>query len=308
MEATTSSPARYPIRVASRLTGIPIDTLRAWERRYGVVEPRRDDRGRLYTEGDVKRLKLLRALVEHGHAIGRVARLPEVELAALLEGGSAPAVEEAGGPGPLDLGPVLAAVGRFDAPGTERELARLAAILPARDLVHRVALPLMRQVGEEWEAGRLTVGQEHLVSSTLRNLLGSLMRLSAPREPRASLLFATPPGERHEFGILAGAMLAVAGGLGAVYMGADLPAAEILLVARRTSVRAVVLALSGASSEAEGLAAIRQVARGLTRGTALWVGGAATPALAARIREAGATFLEDLAALEAAMRRLGARY
>src|SRR3954454_19790958 len=72
--------ASYPIRAVSKLTGIGIDTLRAWERRHGAVTPVRDDRGRMYTEGDIARLRLLRGAVEQGHSIGRVAGLTDGEL------------------------------------------------------------------------------------------------------------------------------------------------------------------------------------------------------------------------------------
>ena len=54
---------RYPIRAVSKLTGIAIDTLRAWERRYGAVTPVRDSRGRLYSDADVARLRLLHQAV-----------------------------------------------------------------------------------------------------------------------------------------------------------------------------------------------------------------------------------------------------
>ena len=66
-------PPRYPIRAVSRLTGLSVDTLRAWERRHNVVTPVRDDRGRMYSGTDVKRLQLLAAAVDRGHAIGRLA-------------------------------------------------------------------------------------------------------------------------------------------------------------------------------------------------------------------------------------------
>ena len=67
----------YPIRAVSKQTGISIDTLRAWERRYQVVSPQRDERGRLFSAADVRRLKLLRAAVDQGHAIGQLAALIE---------------------------------------------------------------------------------------------------------------------------------------------------------------------------------------------------------------------------------------
>jgi DNA-binding transcriptional MerR regulator len=88
----------YPIRVVARLTGVPVDTLRAWERRYRAVAPGRDERGRLYDDADLRKLKLLRRLVERGHAIGRIASLGEPELERLLAAG----VEPRQGGGKLD--------------------------------------------------------------------------------------------------------------------------------------------------------------------------------------------------------------
>ena len=76
--------ASYPIRAVSRLTGIGIDTLRAWERRHSAVTPIRDDRGRMYTDADIARLRLLRGAVEQGHSIGRLAGLTDAELRHLL--------------------------------------------------------------------------------------------------------------------------------------------------------------------------------------------------------------------------------
>ena len=80
MSKARTTSATYPIRAVSKMTGIGIDTLRAWERRYGAVKPLRDDRGRMYTEADVARLRLLSGAVEQGHSIGRLAGLSNDQL------------------------------------------------------------------------------------------------------------------------------------------------------------------------------------------------------------------------------------
>jgi DNA-binding transcriptional MerR regulator len=199
--------ARYPIRAVARLTGLSVDTLRAWERRYDVVRPSRDDRGRLYSDEDVRRLQLLAAAVGRGHAIGRLAPLSDAEIEGLIAAPAAPhAVLEAAQPSGDAVGVLLAALAAFDYMAVERELNRLALSLAPRDLVHRVVLPVMKRVGDDWYAERLTIAQEHLISSALRNLLGALVRLYAREQAVRRLLFATPSGERHEFGILAAAM------------------------------------------------------------------------------------------------------
>ena len=85
---------RYPIAAVSRLTGLHLDTIRAWERRYAAVTPERGPRGRVYTDAHVQRLRLLAALVKQGHSIGQVAELPTPGLEELLHR-TAPAAEPA---------------------------------------------------------------------------------------------------------------------------------------------------------------------------------------------------------------------
>ena len=81
-----SNEATYRIGAVSRLTGIPADTLRVWERRYGVVEPgRAEGRFRLYTRDDISRLALIKQLVDAGNAIGSVAGLTLDQLRERLE-------------------------------------------------------------------------------------------------------------------------------------------------------------------------------------------------------------------------------
>lgn len=305
--ASARPPGKYPIRVIARLTGIPIDTLRAWERRYGAVEPGRDERGRLYDDGHLQKLKLLRRLVERGHAIGRIANLGEAELGKLLEAGLEPH-DRGGKADAVDLVGLLEAVDRYDLPSVDRKLGRLSAVLSAREMVHEVVLPFMRQVGQGWQEGRFTVAQEHMVSASLRNLLGSLVRLQAPRDGRAGLVFATPPGERHELGITAAAMLAAAGGLGVVYLGSDLPTGDVLEAVRRTGARAVVLALTRTELVPPPQEAVRSVVDGVPAGVEVYVGGAAAEARPDEVRQAGGILIPSFEALEQTYRALGGRF
>jgi DNA-binding transcriptional MerR regulator/methylmalonyl-CoA mutase cobalamin-binding subunit len=305
--APARPPGKYPIRVVARLTGIPIDTLRAWERRYGAVEPARDDRGRLYDDVDLQKLKLLRRLVERGHAIGRIANLGEPELGRLLEAALEP-VDRDGKADAIDLRGLLEPLDGYDIAAVDRKLGKLSAVLSSREMVVEVVLPLMREVGKGWLEGRFSVAQEHMVSASLRNLLGSLVRIQAPRDGLAGLVFATPPGERHELGITAAAMLAAAGGLGVIYLGSDLPTGDVVEAVRRTGARAVVLALTRLELGAPSVEAVRAVALGVPSGVEVYVGGAAAEARADEVGRAGATLLRNFDALEAAYRALGARF
>ncbi|WP_242340160.1 MULTISPECIES: MerR family transcriptional regulator [Anaeromyxobacter] len=293
------SSLRYPIRAVSRLTGISVDTLRAWERRYRVVEPQRDERGRLYSEEDVERLRLLAQAVGRGHAIGRIAALPLDELRALVaSGGGEPELLRPGAP--VDLASLRAAIERFEPAAFRRELSHLAAVLPAHALARDVALPLLRAVGEGWHEGRLSVTQEHLVSSELRSLLGALVRLQPIHENAPRLVLATPEGELHELGTLAAALVAAIAGLGAIYLGPSLPAAEVVAAAQYAAARVVVLGLTGGASP-QALEAVAAVARELPASVEVWVGGAGADAAA----QAGAPRVQAIADLDAFERALG---
>ena len=111
----------------------------------------------------------------------------------------------------------------------------------------------------------LTIAQEHMTSSILRNLLGGLVRLSNTSTQSQKILFATPSGELHEFGILAAAMLAVAAGFEALYLGPSLPPLEIVSAAERTSPRAVVVGLKASEPTQATIEELRMIAAKLPK-------------------------------------------
>lgn len=279
--------ARYSIGAVARMTGVTTETLRAWERRYALVSPARDERGRTYSDADVRKLKLLHDLVRRGHPIGRLAALRPEELEAL--GGELP---EAPAPS-RGLRSLWEALEDFDAAALDRELARSANLLTPRDFVLTVASPFLRDIGEGWEKGRLSVAHEHLASSAMRTILGTLVRVSGVG-PRPQLVFATPQGERHEFGLLCAALLAAASGLFPVYLGPDLPAEEIAEVARRAAPLAVTLAATGAFEPDGQLAEVRRLVGLLPEKVPLWAGGATTAAFADELGRTGAEYLASL--------------
>lgn len=88
---TASLGHTYRIGAVSRLTGVPADTLRVWERRYAVVAPVRSDSGaRLYGQTDVSRLTLIKRLVDRGDAISSVASLSLDQLRDRISGTELP--------------------------------------------------------------------------------------------------------------------------------------------------------------------------------------------------------------------------
>ena len=271
----TAEPARYPIRAVSKLTGIAIDTLRAWERRYGAVTPRRDDRGRMYTDADVTRLRLLHQAVSSGHAIGRVATLSDEELRGLAPALSAPAgtPQPASATAALNLSVLDEALRKLDGAMIDREFARLAAVLPPLELVRDVLLPTLRDVGDKWDRHRGGIAHEHMISSAMRNLLGTFLRVYGGRRIPVRLLFATPSGDRHEIGILAAAMLAASQGLEVSYLGPDLPGADTIQAVASSGAQVLVLGLTLTSLEASVTRELKVIVDGLPAHVELWIGG-----------------------------------
>jgi MerR family transcriptional regulator, light-induced transcriptional regulator len=301
----------YPISAVAKLTGIPLDTLRAWERRYRTVIPKRAGRGRLYSEDQIQKLLLLRRAVEQGHSIGQVAALGDRQLRKLLEKSSAIATGESAARATDSsevLAPVLHALDRFDYATTDREINRLVAALGSpRTFIHQAALPLMRTVGERCHEGKCSIAQEHMLSSLLTAVLASLVRTFSPSNPPVRVLLTTPQNERHAFPTLAAAMLTAAGGLGAIYLGTDLPAADIVLAARKSEADVVLLSLSSVPNS-EALDDLDYIARKAPQAAALWLGG--SPALRLDQTTAGSRWLvtEDFSALEHQLAARGARF
>lgn len=309
MSRPLAGPSRYPIRAVSKLTGIAIDTLRAWERRHQAVTPVRDDRGRMYTDADVARLRLLRGAIARGHSIGRLVALSDEQLRTLIA-----AVEPAGAPPPtdpargmsLDTATLVAAVHAYDAAGIDHELARLAAVLRPLELLQDVLMPVLAQLGDDWHRRRASIGLEHVMSSAVRTMLGSFLHLYARPTAPARLLFATPAGERHELGTLGAALLAASSGLGVAYLGPDLPARDIVASVRPAGAQVLVLGLTAAGVGTAKARELRAIVRALPPEVELWAGGRGAERHRALISPRGLV-LRDYQAYQQELIRIGGR-
>jgi MerR family transcriptional regulator, light-induced transcriptional regulator len=300
----------YPISAVAKATGLSIDTLRAWERRYSAVVPRRSRRGRLYSEHQLKRLQLLRQATESGYAIGQVARIDNDKLTGLVRKightPASPAVHQSVSAKPY--AGLLTAIGEYDYAKADRELRRMAfALADCRSLVHHIALPLMREVGERWRTGRCSVAQEHMLTSLLTGLLSSYIGLFNSISPPARILFATPSSERHGFANLAAALLAAAGGLGVVDLGTDLPVADIVVAVRKSKADVVILSLA-TKPQAETWKQLRLLARKLPKSAKCWIGGPADVFDDKNALDSRWEVLRDFGALEDRLIAIGAKF
>jgi DNA-binding transcriptional MerR regulator len=271
MERSKAPEPTYPVRTAARLTGLSPDLIRAWEARYGVVEPVRTPGGtRRYSAADLKRLRMLKVAVDAGHRIGQVARLDPAELEQRVAGSRVPSS------GRLDE--ILAALDRLDGAEAQRLLSlQLSALGPAR-FAREFARPLAWEIGERWAGDRLSIASEHLATGALRSMLGSALQPTAASVRGPRIVFATPPGERHELGLQMAALTALGAGANPIYLGAELPVEEALRSVERAGAAALALSVVILPCD-EAAQAVRAIRGGLPDGVYLWLGGAAAAAL-----------------------------
>ncbi|MCK6536243.1 MAG: MerR family transcriptional regulator [Polyangiaceae bacterium] len=295
MTADDETP-RHRIGAVARLTGISTHALRVWERRYGTLKPERSGGGdRLYTDGDVQRLRLIKRLLGLGHGIGDVARLPAPELEKLVALHHEPEEEPPFEPGLQLVQRYVGHIERLDLAAAEQTLAGAALALPRRELIDRVLVPILHEIGSRWQGGELHVAHEHAASAMVRSQLGAMLRLFAPDASSPTAVASTPAGEHHELGALMAAVVAAMSGWRCVYLGPNLPASEVARAVKSSAADAVLL--SAVCLPAEATAPyVAELDSALPAHTTLVLGGHSAQSITALPR--GVVRVADLAELE----------
>ncbi|MCP4809148.1 MAG: cobalamin B12-binding domain-containing protein [Proteobacteria bacterium] len=219
--------------------GIPANTLRTWERRYGFPSPRRGDGGhRLYDTSDIERLRLIADALARGLRAGQVVPASPDELRGLI---GSPTRES----DPADW---LEIVARLDGPGFDRALRLALAEQGLADFVSGAIAPFLRELGAAWADGRIDVHQEHFASHRVRACLEGVWRPLAGG-PGRPVVLATLPGEQHDLGLQMVAAVLVTEGVPLVFLGADLPLSSIRKSVEETRPRALVLSATEHTGE-----------------------------------------------------------
>jgi methylmalonyl-CoA mutase cobalamin-binding domain/chain len=296
----SDSVPRHPIRVVARRTGLTAATIRAWERRYGAVEPVRSEGGqRLYSDRDLVRLDTLRRLTEMGRSISSVAGLSAGEAAALLEEDRRVSTATVG-PLTTDDAPdawtdqAYAMLRALDDTGLERTLRRALATLGAHRFLQGVAAPLLRQVGTAWASGDVTPAQEHLGSAVIERVLAEVADHTKSDGTAHRVVVATLPGERHALGARLVAAVAALGGWRVSYLGTDLPPEEIASAAVALDADAVAISVVADEARDATIEALVTLRAALDPDVELLVGGRASAHLDAARLPAGVHRLGEL--------------
>ena len=243
----------YTVRHASELTGIPADTLRMWERRYGVVTPERSDGGyRLYDEASLRRLQAMRALVGAGWSARQAAEQ------ILTDAASGTDEPRPAGAAPLgDTGALARAADTFDAAGLDAALDAGFALGAFEQVVDRWLMPSLQEVGAGWREGSISVAGEHFVSASVQRRLAAAFDAAGSSAAGATVVVGLARGSRHELGVLAFATALRRAGIDVVYVGGDLPPEGWVAVVTERDPAAVVL---GVPAEEDVLAVRETVA------------------------------------------------
>jgi DNA-binding transcriptional MerR regulator len=253
----------------ARRVDISPELLRAWERRYGLLQPIRTDGGfRLYTDADAKRVERMKRALEEGFSAAEAATRAVAEEHS-TEGALEGARER-----------IVAAAHAYDEAAVHAILDEALARYSLESVLRELILPGLRELGDEWERGALEVGQEHFASNVLRERLLALARLWG-RGGGPLAILACAPGERHDIGLIAFGLTLRSHGWRILFLGADTPHTTLPGAAASTDPALVVVAAVDPSlleAEAAGL-------RKLARKTRLVLSGpGATEALCKRLR------------------------
>jgi len=237
MRHTGTGSERFPIRTVASLTGVKAITLRAWERRYGLIRPARTQTGhRLYSHADIEQIRTVLTLLDRGVQISRVS-----EALRSQQGADKPASKSQW---ESHLERMAAAISRFDEEELDAIYDEILSIHSIERVTHELLLPALARLGERWKGHVGGIAEEHFLAAYLRSKLGA--RLQRPsryaRGPR--LMAACAPLEFHEIGLLLFALDARAAGFRITLLGADTPLTELAAAHRQAQSDGLVISSS----------------------------------------------------------------
>lgn len=306
----TSNDARHPIGVVSDRTGLTPDVLRVWERRYGVVDPKRSPGGqRIYSDADIERLSLLHRATRGGHGISHVASLSIAKLEEIVRGIEPPSVApptpfiSAGEPDSF-VSQAMAFTDALDPAGLESMLRRSLFRYGLVTFIDSIAAPFLREIGERWHDGLLNISQEHLATAVLQRVVSDSAPLMTGLDGSPTIVIATLDGERHANGALMAAATAGSEGWRVIYLGTDLPIAEIADTAIRTRAQAIGISMVLSERKSRIAAELRDLEARIPRDVTLICGGAGAKSASQSGGDTRMIFLKSMSELRAELASL----
>jgi len=225
----------FPIRTVSTITGVNAITLRAWERRYGLIKPVRTPKGhRLYTQTDIDLIQQVVTLLEKGISIGQVKTYLKSRDTGIQSTGK----ED---PWAIYQRRILNAIVRFDTAALDTTYNEILSLYPIELMTTNLILPLLKTLGQRWASREGSIAEEHFFGAYLRNKLGARFHHQGMNTTGRKLLAACLPGEQHEVGLMLFCLSAIYHGFQLVYLGSDIPMEELISPAHQSHCDAIVL-------------------------------------------------------------------
>ena len=303
----------YPVQVVARQTGLTPHLLRAWEKRYAAVHPTRSESGRrVYSDLDIRRLKLLSRITKQGHPIGSVATLPDEVLENLAKQSTISQAERPRGKGGSHrersaiVRDCIAVIQRFDTDGLNKILKRTVLETGYTAVVRQVVAPLAQRLGELWSNGTIQTSHEHFASGAIRAFLLDPARQYSGTAPDTALVASTLQGQLHELGVVMAATLAAERGWRVIFLGPSLPALEIASVAIKSEARVVALSMVYPEAEPKIENELRELRNNLPEKTPILIGGSGAESYRSVIDELQARLIEDFGAFQIALAKIRA--
>lgn len=227
----------FPMRTVSAITGVNPVTLRAWERRYGLIMPTRTPKGhRIYSQNDIELINRIVNLLDRGISIGQASHSlgkNVSETAANREPQDNPWL-------PYQESAIDAVV-RFDEIHLDSIYNQALALYPIDIVTERLLVPVLVTLGKRWENTEGSIAEEHFFGAFMRNKLGARFHHRQKKTSGRKLLVCCLPGEHHEIGVMLFSLAAHDHGYRIVYLGPNMPLQELATTARRAGCDAIVL-------------------------------------------------------------------
>jgi methanogenic corrinoid protein MtbC1 len=237
----------YTIKRAAELTGVPAATLRAWERRYGLGQPIRSESGyRLYDERSLADIRAMQLLLDSGWA-PRQAAAQVIRLTGQVGTVLPPASASPNAQSDLERSRAteafISAAVAMDDFAMRRALDAGFGRAAFEEAFDHWLAPALRALGEAWVDGKLDIAAEHFASAAVMRRLSAAYESAAIVQGSSRVLVGLGPGAFHELGAIGFAAAARRTGLGAIYLGPDLPESAWLNALRQEHAHAVVLSV-----------------------------------------------------------------
>ena len=226
-----SKMGNYSIKDLEHLSGIKAHTLRIWEKRYNIIQPKRTDTNiRYYSDADLKKVLNISILNNHGLKISKIADLSSGEISERIS-----ELEQNNHNDDFDLTIDKLIVGMIELNEAlfVKQLEDIVLKIGFRSMVINVLYPFLQRIGVLWQTGNISPAQEHFITHLIRQkIISAIDKLSVPQGISNYALLFLPENEWHEIGLLFANYICREQGINTVYLGQSVPYGDILSVAK----------------------------------------------------------------------------